>query len=68
MLEAVMFGHKGFQPVINAIIDLAEKAAKEPWDFSTARYQQIQKVRLPNWLKRICARLLQHRQSKSAST
>lgn len=32
MLEAVMFGWKGFQPVIDAIIDLAEKAAKEPWD------------------------------------
>ena len=34
MLEAVMFGHKGFQPVIDAIIQLAEKAAKEPWDFT----------------------------------
>lgn len=32
MLEAVMFGWKGFQPVIDAIIALAEKAAKEPWD------------------------------------
>lgn len=32
MLKAVMFGHKEFQPVINAIINLAEKAAKEPWD------------------------------------
>jgi len=33
MLEAVMFGHRGFQPVIQAIIKLAEKAAREPWDF-----------------------------------
>src|SRR5262245_9660804 len=33
MLEAVMFGHRGFQPVIEAIVKLAEKAAKEPWDF-----------------------------------
>jgi polyribonucleotide nucleotidyltransferase len=33
MLDAVMFGHRGFQPVIQAIIRLAEKAAKEPWDF-----------------------------------
>jgi len=32
MLEAVMFGHEHFQPVIDAIIDLAESAAKEPWD------------------------------------
>ncbi len=30
MLDAVMFGHRAFQQVINAIIDLAEKAAKEP--------------------------------------
>ena len=28
-----MFGHRGFQPVIQAIIKLAEKAAKEPWNF-----------------------------------
>jgi len=31
MLEAVTFGHAGFQPVISAIIELAEHAAKEPW-------------------------------------
>ncbi|HEY2527006.1 MAG TPA: polyribonucleotide nucleotidyltransferase [Xanthobacteraceae bacterium] len=30
MLGAVMFGHRYFQPVIEAIIRLAEKAAKEP--------------------------------------
>jgi polyribonucleotide nucleotidyltransferase len=33
MLGAVMFGHRGFQPVIDAIIQLAEKCAKEPRDF-----------------------------------
>ena len=32
MLGAVMFGHRHFQPVIQAIIQLAEKAAKEPRD------------------------------------
>jgi polyribonucleotide nucleotidyltransferase len=32
MLGAVMFGHKSFQPVIQAIIELAEVCAKEPWD------------------------------------
>jgi polyribonucleotide nucleotidyltransferase len=32
MLGAVTFGHDGFQPVINAIIDLAEQCAKEPFD------------------------------------
>ena len=33
VLHGVMFAHKGFQPVIDAIIELAEHAAKEPWDF-----------------------------------
>jgi len=31
MLGAVMFAHRGCQAVIDAIIDLAEQAAKEPW-------------------------------------
>ena len=31
MLGAVEFGHKGFQAVIQGIIDLADVAAKEPW-------------------------------------
>jgi len=31
MLGAVTFGHEGMRPVINAIIDLAEQCAKEPW-------------------------------------
>ncbi|MDX7953149.1 polyribonucleotide nucleotidyltransferase [Lichenihabitans sp. Uapishka_5] len=35
MLEAVMTGHRGFQPVIDAIIRLAEKAAKEPREFES---------------------------------
>jgi len=33
MLGAVMFGQQAFQPVIDAIIQLAEVAAKEPRDF-----------------------------------
>jgi polyribonucleotide nucleotidyltransferase len=33
MLNAVMFGHRGFQPVIEAIIRLAERSAREPRDF-----------------------------------
>ena len=36
MLEAVMFGHAGFQPVIQAIIELAEHTAKEPWPLPEA--------------------------------
>jgi len=34
MLEAVMTGHRGFQPVIEAIIRLAERAAKDPRDYA----------------------------------
>jgi polyribonucleotide nucleotidyltransferase len=34
MLGAVTFGHDAFQPVIDAIIRLAEHAAKEPWDIA----------------------------------
>ncbi|MFN7359691.1 polyribonucleotide nucleotidyltransferase [Brevundimonas sp.] len=33
MLGALMFAHQGMQPVIDAIIELAEHAAKEPFDF-----------------------------------
>ncbi|KAF0126084.1 MAG: pnp [Methylocystaceae bacterium] len=36
MLEAVMTGHRGFQPVIDAIIRLAERAAKDPRDLVIA--------------------------------
>ena len=32
MLDAVMFGHRGFLPVIDTIIDMAEECAKDPWD------------------------------------
>ncbi len=31
MLGAVSFGHAAFQPVIQAIIELAEHAARDPW-------------------------------------
>ena len=40
MLGAVMFGHKNFQPVIQAIIDLAEMCAKEPWDIPPPAYDK----------------------------
>ena len=35
MLGAVMFAHDAIRPVVNAIIDLAEKAAKDPWDVAS---------------------------------
>src|SRR5436853_590822 len=34
MLGAVTFGHKNFQPVIQAIIELAETCAKDPWNLA----------------------------------
>ena len=37
MLGAVTFGHEGFQPVIQAIIELAEHAAKDPWPLPEPR-------------------------------
>ncbi|HLH87268.1 MAG TPA: polyribonucleotide nucleotidyltransferase [Xanthobacteraceae bacterium] len=43
MLGAVMFGHKHMQPVIDAIIRLAEKAAKEPRDFKPADNSALEK-------------------------
>ena len=42
MLGAVMFGHKGFQPVIDAIIKLAEVAAKEPRDFAPEDHSALE--------------------------
>ena len=42
MLGAVMFGHRHFQPVINAIIELAEKAAKEPRDIASADNSELE--------------------------
>ncbi|MFO0295666.1 MAG: polyribonucleotide nucleotidyltransferase, partial [Rhodospirillales bacterium] len=36
MLGAVMFGHRAFQPVLDAIIGLAERCAKEPFQVPEA--------------------------------
>ena len=41
MLGAVKFGHEAMQPVIDAIIDFAEDAAKEPFDFSPPDYAAL---------------------------
>src|SRR6188768_1245174 len=42
MLGAVMFGHRGFQPVIDAIIKLAEVAAKEPREFEPEDFSALE--------------------------
>src|SRR5438874_12126181 len=46
MLGAVMFGHRHFQPVIDAIIKLAEKAAKEPRELQVLDSAQLEKAML----------------------
>jgi polyribonucleotide nucleotidyltransferase len=43
MLGAVMFGHRHFQPVIDAIIKLAEKAAKEPRELTAVDNAALEK-------------------------
>jgi len=46
MLGAVMFGHRHFQPVIDAIIKLAEKAAKEPRELTLPDNASLEKEML----------------------
>ncbi len=46
MLGAVMFGHRHFQPVIEAIIKLAEKAAKEPRELTVVDNSALEKEML----------------------
>jgi polyribonucleotide nucleotidyltransferase len=41
MLGAVRFGHEAMQPVIDLIIDFAEEAAKEPFDFTPPDYAAL---------------------------
>jgi polyribonucleotide nucleotidyltransferase len=43
MLGAVMFGHRHFQPVIDAIVRLAEKAAKEPRELVVVDNAELEK-------------------------
>jgi polyribonucleotide nucleotidyltransferase len=44
MLGAVMAGHKAFQPVIDAIIRLAERAAKEPRELASVDKSAVEKA------------------------
>src|SRR5688500_3129773 len=46
MLGAVMFGHRHHQPVVQAIIELAEKAAKEPRELTTVDNAALEKEML----------------------
>src|SRR5215510_5241304 len=55
MLGAVMFGHRHFQPVIEAIIQLAEKAAKEPRELQVADTSALEKEMLALVEPDLCA-------------
>ncbi len=46
MLGAVMFAHESMQPVIDAIIRLAEQAAKEPWELPQTADKSAIKAKL----------------------
>ncbi len=41
MLGAVTFGHREFQPVIRAIIEMAEECAKEPWPMPAVPAEKV---------------------------
>ncbi|RMH40796.1 MAG: polyribonucleotide nucleotidyltransferase, partial [Alphaproteobacteria bacterium] len=41
MLGAVQFGHEAMQPVIDLIVDLAEEAAKPPFEFTPPDYSAL---------------------------
>ena len=44
MLGAINFAHEQIQPVIDMIIDMAEDAAKTPFDYQPADYSDLYKV------------------------
>ena len=66
MLKAVMTGHAAFQPVIEAIIRLAEKAAKEPRDLVTPDHSAVEKAVLES-PRRICAPPIRSPRSRTAT-
>jgi polyribonucleotide nucleotidyltransferase len=49
MLGAVTFAHKQMQPVIDLIIDLAEDAAKEPFNFEAPDFSVLLKNVKKTW-------------------
>ncbi|MGP1353495.1 MAG: polyribonucleotide nucleotidyltransferase [Parasphingopyxis sp.] len=48
MLGAVMFAHEESKKIVQAIIDLAEQAAKEPWEIDVDIDQSAVKAKLKN--------------------
>ncbi|GGB22589.1 polyribonucleotide nucleotidyltransferase [Sphingomonas metalli] len=46
MLGAVMFAHKASQQIIDAIIDLAEQSAKDPWELAPVEDKSAKMAKL----------------------
>ncbi len=71
MLGAVQFGHEQLKPVIDLIVDLAEEAAKEPFDFTppdySALYEKIRKLAEDDMRKAFAIREKQERQKAIAA-
>ena len=71
MLGAVQFGHEQLKPVIDMIVDLAEEAAKEPFDFTppdySALYEKIKKLAEADMRKAFAIREKQERQKAIAA-
>ncbi len=71
MLGAVQFGHEQLKPVIDMIVDLAEEAAKEPFDFTppdySALYEKIKKLAEEDMRKAFAIREKQERQKAIAA-
>ena len=56
MLGAVVYGQKHFQPVLDAIVKLAERAAKEPWELKPKDDGKIVAAACAAWPRPSCAR------------
>ena len=68
MLGAVTFAHDQIQPVIDCIIDLAEDAAKEPFDFVAPDYSELyEAVKAAGEDKMVAAYAIADKQERVAS-
>ena len=65
MLGAVTYGQKHFQPVIDAIVKLAERAAKEPFDLKPKDEVRYRAARPRAWRERAARCLCHRRQART---
>ncbi|MBQ3564821.1 MAG: polyribonucleotide nucleotidyltransferase, partial [Alphaproteobacteria bacterium] len=51
MLDALKFGHKSFQPVIDMVLEMAEESAKDPWtvEEDTSKEPILQEIKDTYW-------------------